>query len=130
MDRDDRRGLGEVRVDKQKLIAKIEDNLAQHRADYEVGLAGWEEETLRLADEIQGAREKSDPIAVNKLAWKIAQLPKPESHESDYRRTLEKLNASEDVQFVLDDHSFAQYWCDDWRWKAGFSSSVSNYKKG
>lgn len=147
MDMDHRRGLQEVRVTKSDLLGKIRSNLDQHCIAFEVAYGGWLEQYYNKIGEVHVAmlesklpEEDGQPLLnmgemisteglkhVEELLKELRELDKPISHEKAYEQTLELLEASQDEEFVLDAHTFNQYWRDDWSWKTAFEVSSSKY---
>jgi hypothetical protein len=128
MNKDNRRGLGEVRVSKPELIAKMTGNLAIHQAEYAEALAGWQKKFFAAIQALEEARTHLSVEECELRLKDLNKLTKPTSHENEYIETLDLLEASRDDEFVLDVNSFNQYWRDNWRWSDNFSTSNARYK--
>ena len=126
---DNRRGLHEVRVKKDDLIAKMRANLERHKAEYTEAYAGWVRQVMRGIVALEEARTADLGIDECKARLKeLNALTEPKSHEEEYTETLELLEASQDVEFVLDVQTFNQFWRDNWRWKNDFTTSNARYR--
>jgi hypothetical protein len=120
------RGLQQVRVSKDFLLAKLLENRDEHRKLFEEALDGWHEEVIK-ALETQIERVKADKKY--NPSWHI---PMPEDHTCEYDKMIDLVRASLDDEFELALHEFNCYVRDDWGWKADFLMTALNYtnKKG
>lgn len=117
------RGLDSVRVNKDDVLEKLEDNHTQHMADYKEAIKGWELEVHLTAEDIASGHEVQSNLD------KILRLrrEKPSSHEDDYLCAIEMLKASLDDELELSSSEFKSYMLDDWHWKQEFRMSTSRY---
>lgn len=135
-----------LNYNKQEVIGKLRENLAKHRNEYDEALKAWRalanEHLLKVSEELiaVAARAKAEteaPIGSFNpdIPYKAAALdlrfsfqnPKPESHESDYERAINRLNMSSDDFVELDEDEFRQYIEDDWDWSEVEFEKLSNY---
>ena len=127
MKMDNRRGLGEVRVDKFELIKQITENLAFHTEEFGEAILGWQEKFFKTIGELNAAMLEGQLDRAEEVAKRLRNLTKPQSHIEEYEEVLEMLEASQDEEFVLDASDFNKYWRDNWRWKDGFSTTNALY---
>lgn len=113
------RGLNFVRVSKNFLLSKLEENRKSHKTIYENAIDGWHLQTInKLRSELKKAE-------VDKEYQPSIYLAKPTSYLKQYNKTIGLLQASLDEEFELTSSEFAQYVLDDWSWKEAFMTTVS-----
>lgn len=136
---DNRRGLDQVRVTKDKLIEQIRLNRLKHIDEYAEAYRTWRDKYLaflvevtqvsaQIGDCLDATEDPDMDDLVNKVAKFMVATPKPVHHLSDYEETLALLECCEDNEFVLDRTTWRQYWLDDWSWKNAFTATNSRYK--
>ncbi len=114
-------GLDKVRLEKTKLIERLEKNFEQHKKEYKTARTGWKRAVLKKMQENLALAENDKEFNLN-----IAER-RPESHAQEYRCTIEMLKASLDETVILSQGEFQQYWLDEWSWKAGHTMSMARY---
>lgn len=118
--------LSETRIDKQKLLGVLRENLTKHTAQYEAAVADYWE-ALEIYHTAQLERAKSR----NNKGVEIPAPVEPKSHVKDYEKVIRQLELSMDVQIILNDSQFQTYVMDDWLWKSTFlmnNQTLSMYK--
>lgn len=115
------RGLQKVRVSKKFLLDKLKKNLKEHQRLHAEAMEGWKEKKLET---LKSMLKKAKANDMFEPSW---YLPKPESHEDDYERTITLVDASLDTEFELNSSEFDQYIMDEWSWKHSFTTTVSGY---
>ncbi len=115
------RGLTTVLIDTGKLLARVEENLTNHRQRFEEAVEGYKLKTIEiLEDHIERILNNAPERVVVALDW-------PEDHSSDYERVIEQLKWSKDAVLELNEQEFAMYVLDQWGWQAGFSKTYAMY---
>jgi hypothetical protein len=110
-----------ITVNKADLLAKLQENRDNHRAEFLKALDGWritaEAESTKLAEEAKAG----------KLKLAFLSLPRPEDHTSDYDRRIQMYEMDINTTVELEEHEFAQYVQDDWGWRKQWTTSNSTY---
>lgn len=111
-----------VRVDKNKLVVILTENLAKHKTEYVEAM------TLYLRDFRQQLEAKLDLLDKDATPeQRFDNMPVPQSYEQDYVRVLRMLDLSEDDTITLTQSEFSQYVQDEWGWKHQFDATTMNY---
>src|SRR4051794_18744185 len=115
------------------LLAALQDNRAQHRAEFD---DAWHGYCLEIAE--QAACIARDSRALAKAA-KAQQLTddhprgfdlrarRPASHDADYDRVERMLSMAAEDTVELDEQAFARYVCDQWDWRNDFDETRGYY---
>jgi hypothetical protein len=117
------------------LTKKIKENRDQHILDYAKAIKGWRKEfastMLKHAKACEALADKaSSDAAEDSITYQFPDLPtKPENHVKDYDRIIARLEMSQDGSIYLKHSDFNKYVLDEWRWKAAFTESLSNYAR-
>jgi hypothetical protein len=114
-------GLDKVRINKSKLLEKLQQNLEKHKAEFEDALAGWKREVVEEMSKNLALATKGEEFRLH------VHLEKPHDHSEDYKHVISLLTASEDDIVVISAGEFRQYHDDQWRWKDSHTESVMNY---
>lgn len=110
--------MQKVRVNKGELLAVVQKNRDNHRAEFEKALAEYKEALTTYLN------EKIEEVKAGRLVEHYIKLPQPEDHTDDYDQVLEMLAMSVDNEIELDYSDFARYVRDDWGWKGQFMAST------
>jgi len=114
--------MKEVIVNKQELIGKIKENLANHLSEYKAAHAIWIEDTIAdFKAHIKSLKE------TGKRSENVKNGIEPSSQEKSYERALKMLEMSVEDQIVLSQEEFSQYVMDEWYWTPTFKSVTSTY---
>lgn len=113
--------MEDVKVEKGKLLGRLEKNRNKHRKLFEEALEGWK---ARVIEEL----EKSVKDAkANKKFRTFLQLPQPVDHTSEYEVVIEQVRWSVEEQVELTYREFKQFVLDRWDWTEEFSASSASY---
>lgn len=110
-----------VKIDKVELARVLEENRAQHRAEFEEALEGYKKVAT------QQLEEQVERIRAGKIFQVQVVLPLPQDHTEDYDRVIRQCEMSVEAELVLTDHEFQCYVMDDWSWKKQFTATNSAY---
>lgn len=113
--------MDEIIINKAKLLDKLKENRAHHRALFEDALQGWKNQV------IDALNQAIDDALSNKRFTTMINLPQPSDHTSDYDEIIEQVKWHEEDLISLDRVEFRQYILDEWRWSPDFSLSTSSY---
>jgi hypothetical protein len=107
-----------ITVNKDELLAKLEENRNDHRRIFEEALEGFAQQaerelSARIDDLRNGIRRD---IVIRK--------PVPTDHTADYNRAIAMIKMSLGDTITLEEHDFAQYVMDDWGWQGQFLSNT------
>lgn len=112
-----------VRLDRDRLVAVVQDNRDAHRAVFEQALEGyrrrWTRELERRLEDVRQGRQIDQRFS----------LPEPEDHTDDYDRVLTMARMSIDEVIELDEEEFARYVMDQWSWKHNFTRTATMYTR-
>ena len=113
-----------VRLDRDELVARVQENRDQHRSVFEKALEGyrerWIEELERRLRHVRRGRNINQYFS----------LPEPEDHTDDYDRVLTMARMSVDEVIELNEDEFAMYVMDQWSWKGNFTHTTAMYTGG
>ena len=111
----------ETTVKKAELLVILQDNRGKHRKVFEDSLAGYRAYAQnRLEEQIKALSEGRTPEI------RIV-VTRPSDHTADYDRVIKMLQMEQGELFTLDEHMFAQYVMDDWRWKRDWLKFSNRY---
>ncbi len=114
-----------VNVSRKELLAKLKENLALHRQEYQEALVEFH---TRLLEDLKLAQKKVSKIEnIESLKNFRFSVPFPQNHEKDYEEVIEMLEMSVDENINLDSESFRAYVKNDWQWKASFAAAKMAY---
>ena len=113
-----------IRVKKDELLKRLQENRDKHREVFEAALNGYREyaeELLRgTIEDLKRGRVPDIKISVSR----------PEDHTRDYDRVIGMLKMHQGEEFDLDETTYAQYVDDDWSWKRQWLRLSSEYAAG
>lgn len=106
------------------LIAKLEENLEKHVAEYNEAVIGYKEkieETLRNALK----KFKADNTVYDKSF--ALSLTTPVSYAKEYTTVIQMLKFCTDDIITLDRRNFENFVLDEWTWSNSFATTTSVY---
>lgn len=115
-----------VKVSKEELLIKVKQNLEKHITEYEQTVQGYNEDLRAALKKAYSDAHKEKPVNLNDIV-KFCSVP--QSHETDYQRTISMLEMSTDNIIELTSQEFNQIVLDEWNWKQQFEMSASTYNK-
>ncbi len=110
--------MQKITVNKDELLAKLEENRADHRRIFEEALEGF----ARQAEAELNAR--IDDLRNGQRRDIIIRKPVPTDHTGDYDRAIAMIRMALGDTITLEEHDFAQYVMDDWGWQGQFLSNT------
>lgn len=113
-----------VNINKEELLAKVQENRELHAEVYTEALQGWRD--ARRDWFTEGARIVQDGGTPPSLAFTEV---RPENHTSDYDQIITMLEMSVDDVIELEEHQFAQYVMDRWNWKRAWIQNSSKFSE-
>lgn len=113
--------LALIRVRKEQLLLKLQENRDAHR---ELFLKAQEGYKKRAVQELEAALARAKNGSAEQV---YVHLPFPEDHTKDYDHIIAMVEMSVDDLFELNQNDFASYVLDDWAWKANFTQSIMAY---
>ena len=113
--------MNAIKVMKERLLRKLEENKKAHTAEYEAVLAEYRRTLAeRLRDLLTRAEAGEDvPHEV--------ELDRPRSYAKEYGRAIEMLEWDQTDTVTLSSSQFSCYVLDDWAWKEEFRNLNRNY---
>lgn len=112
-----------VVVDKAKLMEKLTENRAAHRAIFEEALAGYQTRAIEILN------DHLKRIKAGKVEVVFVQLPVPSDHTDDYDRAIATLEWTLFDEVELTIREFDMYVRDSWAWRQEFLTSNSVYSE-
>jgi hypothetical protein len=112
-----------IKVDKAKLIATLDENRAKHRKIFEEACDGFQKVVIKEL-EAQLNRAKA---GIRRNVQII--IPAPVDQTKEYDRAIAMLKMSVDDQALLSERDFQCYVLDDWDWKLKFLTASSAYSR-
>jgi hypothetical protein len=126
--------IKEVKVNREKLLATLKENLGTHKADFETAIAGYrqakDEKLAQLAVATRVANENSTSEtrkAVHEAYTEFAHMEVPQDHSESYELAIEIMSWETETEVKLSINDFQCYVRDKWNWKDRFRASVANY---
>lgn len=106
--------MRDITVNKEELLAKLEENRRDHRQVFEEAIEGFKKEVIRQLEQyIKEVKEgKNRDVYVS--------MPVPKDHTPDYNRAIAMVKMSVGNTITLSETDFSQYVMDDWRWQREF----------
>jgi hypothetical protein len=113
--------MREVTVKREKLLEKIKENRENHQEAFELAIEAYrkaaiEELEAMLAEAREGKR----------IRRKVS-LVEPVNQTREYDQAIMMLEMSVDEEITLQEHEFACFVMDRWRWKEQFAKTASSY---
>ncbi len=119
-------GRNSVNVSRVALLAKLKENVAIHKKDYEEALIGYK---IKLVADIKAALLVAEKASLEKIHLLAApRYDYPRSYEAEYNEIIDMMEVSVDDVINLDATSFKQYFKNEWSWSSHFNSSATMYK--
>jgi hypothetical protein len=113
--------MNEVKIERDGLLAVVEDNRAKHRDLFERAWAGYREAVEAwFSEQLDRISEGNDPALHCPLSI-------PQDHTSDYDKLVTMLKMSVDSHVTLQRDEFSRYVMDNWRWKQEFLATSIGY---
>jgi hypothetical protein len=112
-----------VKVKRDDLLKRIDENRAQHKSVVEEALANYRIEVIKELDAMLDEAKKGKKIR------RQVRLVEPQDHTSDYDRVIDMLKMSTEDVIELDGQSFARYVRDEWEWFGQFANSNISYTR-
>ncbi|RMG12666.1 MAG: hypothetical protein D6731_13425 [Planctomycetota bacterium] len=110
-----------IRVDKARLIERLNENRARHEREYQEALEGYKARlVLILSRKLEAAKRR---LEVDHLI----DLEVPREHFEDYDRALALLDWEQGDSVELTHGEFERYVLDAWPWKGKFRSVHASY---
>lgn len=125
-----------TKVDKSKLVAHLEENLAKHEEMYAESLEGWKAATQKWLEgrkkvlaEQTAAFEKGDITEIS--TGKLFVLPpeKPKNNKKAYKAALMMFEWSKEKTVKLSMEEFNAFVLDAWPWRRDTLMSNARYSK-
>lgn len=114
-----------VKIEKEKLLAKLRQNRAAHRGLFLKAQAGYRIIVVRELDRMLKLARAGKQIPLQVRTLVIA----PKDQTSDYDRVIAMLEWTQDKVVELDETEFSRYVRDNWSWSNEVSVSNSYYSK-
>ncbi len=119
-----RNGVGSLNYNTKEILAILEKNLAQHKADYEQARQNFKIDLVKgleaLADKVKRGEETKE----NGFSLVV-----PQSYEKEYLRAIKMLKLCVEEKIELDGQTFSMYVMDEWDWSDRFASSTKVYNR-
>jgi delta-aminolevulinic acid dehydratase/porphobilinogen synthase len=116
-------GLKVIKVNKEKLILDIEQNMKNHEVEFKEAMSGF----LMVA--VDTLNEELKVLAKGDIPSNVI-FSVPESHVSDYQDIIDLLKMSVDDELEITYDQFKRYVKDDWIWSVGFKNLHAVYNNG
>lgn len=118
--------LTETRIEKQKLLEVLRDNLKKHVTEYDAAMNDyWEALEIYHSSQLDRAKLRT------KKGPEILAPIEPTSQAKEYEKVIRQLELSIDDRVTLNDTQFQTYVMDDWFWKPTFqmnNQTLAMYK--
>lgn len=110
-----------VKINKEKLLNKLQQNLNDHKLIYKETIEIWQTEVrLALKDALNKARSGKEFIT-------DLDLEEPQCHIDHYKQIIEMIKWEEEDTIELDQREFNQFILDRWDWQYGFLNTANIY---
>src|SRR5882757_5209361 len=104
-------------VDKERLLAALEQNRAAHGATYEKAKAGYLKVTKQKLSDLL------DRVVEGELVGQVWLDAPPEDHTGDYDDVISMMQWAQNDSIELTQGQFKQYIQDQWGWKDSWLTS-------
>lgn len=115
------RSLETVRVRRNELLRRVEENRAEHAEIFEKALEGWQKAVTTALKQAY-----ADARAGREYTTDLG-LQRPADHTKDYDQVIEMLKMSQDDELELPTQQFVQFVMDEWSWQSHFLTVTSGY---
>lgn len=130
--------LHTVRVPKNKLLSKLQENREQHKKEFDEALDGyWDAVALEISEFITKQSEslernierakKKQPETRTSWSGLHVQVQKPVDHTDDYDRAIERLEWDTAEQVDLLAEQFDRYVLNKWPWIKEHITSITSF---
>ena len=108
-----------VRMKKTDLLAKLQENLKDHKQAFEEASKEWALDMAKASKDL--TVDPVDEARLQKLSsvWRS----KPVSYETSYETAIMQMNMEIREEIELSLHEFNQLVCDEWDWMRQFVSN-------
>lgn len=113
-----------VKIRKDELLKKLEENRAKHVADYETALQIYRDDSIEALKKLL---KKAQASQVGDTIQLSVHLITPRSYAEHYDTAISMLKFSIDDVVELTMQEFQQYVEDKWNWKNEFVASTAVY---
>lgn len=122
--------MNRVKIDRARLLARVQDNREKHRVEADDARRGYYEQLVEKAARIR--REASMHLDDPGLPLKNFEinLIAPTSHLADYDTVIDMLDMSSEDVIEISQDEFRRYVRDEWPWKSMWSSNSQFYSNG
>ena len=103
------------------LIAKLKQNRAKHKDEYDKACKVYSGELVALLEKKLEAARKGKKVS------HVIDLRAPVEYLGEYDKALGMLEMTTDREIPLDPVAYAQLVMDDWEWKTDFLSNTTRY---
>lgn len=110
-----------VKVKKSELLAKLKENLAEHRDIFEEASEAFRKEVIKVLDQ-----RLADAKAGKRIRLRI-DLIQPMDQTEEYNQAIAMCEMSVDDVIELSHEHFRCYILDKWHWRDQFIASNSGY---
>jgi len=120
---DDLPSMKQVRIKKDKLLAILQKNRAEHRAIFLEAQKAFRAVAIKGLDAQLKAARTGRPFELANLVSLVA----PEDHTKEYDRSIQMLEMSVDTEITVDEREFTNYVQDVWNWSREWAGSNLRY---
>lgn len=120
---DDLPAMKQVRIKKDKLLAILQKNRAEHRAIFLEAQKAFRAVAIKRLDAQLKAARTGRPFELANLVSLVA----PEDHTAEYDRSIQMLEMSVDTEITVDEREFTNYVQDVWNWSRDWAGSNLRY---
>lgn len=120
---DDLPDMKQVRIKKDKLLAILQKNRAEHRAIFLEAQKAFRAVAIKGLDAQLKAARTGRPFELANLVSLVA----PEDHTKEYDRSIQMLEMSVDTEITVDEREFTNYVQDVWNWSREWAGSNLRY---
>ncbi len=115
--------MNTIKVNKNKLLEKLEQNRTAHEAQFKTALEEWVQACTEALEEA-ASRARVDGVIEESP---LRNLPKPVRFSDEYENAIQRVQWSEDDELELDDRQFAAWIQDNWDWSRTWVANTSTY---
>lgn len=117
--------LNDSKVNKNELLAVLENNLGEHIADVQEALALRQDVMLAyFLDEVNKLQENADYQPKESVNF-----PTPADNRKDYMKAIKMVEMTQDLVITLNEKQFDRLVMDEWDWKDSLIATSSLYGK-
>jgi hypothetical protein len=112
-----------IKINREKLLAKVKENRAKHHEIFEEALKGYKE---AVVEELEEMLEEAQ--AGKRISHRI-ELVQPVDQTREYDRIVTALEMTEEPVMELNESEFKNFVMDDWHWTEQFCASNAPYSE-